>query len=208
MNGIPDMPRVTLHPGEHVVTKEVTLISTLLGSCVAVCLWDPVARVSGMNHFMLVNRRYARNIPVNISDAGRYGVHSMELLINDMMREGADRKRLRAKAFGGGAVIELGCKENFLCVGDINVRFIREFLETEKIPLEAADLGGELGRVIRFRTDTWTVYRKFIVKTATENIERKELGYWRRKLEEHEKKADEVILFDSKDDTWKNKKTD
>jgi chemotaxis protein CheD len=187
--------RVVLHPGDHYATNEDVMISTLLGSCVAACLYDPVARVAGMNHFLLANRRYAKNMPVNITDAGRYGVHAMELLINDMYRLGADKKRIKAKAFGGGAVLDTIATDNFLCVGEVNERFIREFLKTESIPLEAEDLGGKQGRVIRFRTGTYAVYRKYIVGGATEKIEKQERGYWEKEIVDHESKQDQVFLF-------------
>jgi chemotaxis protein CheD len=195
---IPAMPKITVHPGEQYVTDKPELITTLLGSCVAVCLFDPVAKVAGMNHFLLANRRYSREMPVAISEAGRYGINAMELLINALLHIGARKDRLRAKAFGGGNVLNSVSCDNFTCVGDINERFIREFLKTENIMLESEDLGGERGRVIKFRTDTYAVYRRFIVKNATVALEKKERGYWKKTIELHQK-ADEtksdVILF-------------
>ena len=104
---VPFHSRVTIRPGEHKVTKETMVFSTLLGSCVSACLYDPVSRVSGMNHFLLANRRYARNLPLNVTDAGRYGINAMELLINDMMKLGAVKARLKAKVFGGRGRVEL-----------------------------------------------------------------------------------------------------
>src|SRR5665647_2303892 len=77
---------VTLEPGELFASREPVTISTLLGSCVAACLYDPVNNVVGMNHFLLSSRRYSRDLPNFISEAGRYGIHAMELLINEMMR--------------------------------------------------------------------------------------------------------------------------
>lgn len=195
---IPVMPKVSLNPGEQFATKDVCVISTLLGSCVAACLWDPVAKVSGMNHFLLANRRYAREMPLNLTEAGRYGVQSMEMLINAMIHLGADKRRIRAKAFGGGQVLETLSKNNFNCVGGVNERFIREFLKTEGIPLESEDLGGELGRVIRFRTDTYTVYRRFVRKASTFLVEKEERGYWKKTIEKRQKeeeKGGDVILF-------------
>ena len=190
------LKRIEIHPGEHHASKEPVLYSTLLGSCVSACLYDPGSGVAGVNHFLLANRRYARNMPVSVTDAGRYCVHAMELLINDMMRLGADRRRLKAKAFGGGAVLKDITDDNFLCVGDVNVRFIREFLNTEGIQLTAEDLGGTQGRVIRFRTDTFAVYRKYIVAKETVQIEKQELGYWKRTIKkEEEEKAGAIVFF-------------
>jgi chemotaxis protein CheD len=192
---LPQMEKVTLHPGERYASAKPTLITTLLGSCVAACLYDPVAHVAGMNHFLLANKRYARNMPISVTEAGRYGVNAMELLINDMIHLGAEKKRIRAKVFGGGAVLDNFCKDNFQCVGDVNERFIREFLKTESIPLEAEDLGGTKGRVIRFRTDTYAVYRRYIMKITTAVEEKKEHGYWRHSIEENQAKEGDILLF-------------
>ncbi len=196
MNAPEGMRRVVLHPGDHLATKEPTLVSTLLGSCVSACLYDPVAGVAGMNHFLLATRRYSRNLPMGVTDAGRYGVHAMELLINDMIRLGAERKRIKAKAFGGGAVLTDVSDDNFLCVGDVNERFIREFLKTENIELTAEDLGGTKGRIIRFRTDTFAVFRKYIVSEDTVMLERKERGFWQKSIERTEGAPPPIILFD------------
>ncbi|MCP4754946.1 MAG: chemotaxis protein CheD, partial [Proteobacteria bacterium] len=133
---------VTLSPGDYYVTDQDAVLSTLLGSCISACLYDPVNKVVGMNHFLLSRVGYSK-VPLYFTNAGRYGVHAMELVINGMLKLGAKRKYLKAKAFGGGNVLssEFENGDNF-SVGDINVRFIREFLATEKIPLLASDLGG------------------------------------------------------------------
>lgn len=194
---IPDMPKVVIHPGERYVIKGDCVISTLLGSCVAACLYDPVARVAGMNHFLLANKRYAREMPLTITEAGRYGVQAMELLINDMLRLGAGKSRIRAKVFGGGNVLQTMSRDNFACVGSVNARFIREFLKNEGIPIESEDLGGELGRVIRFRTDTYAVYRRFIKKAATFIVETKEHTYWEKSIKKHvaEEGGEKGVIF-------------
>jgi chemotaxis protein CheD len=198
MKELDGLERVIVYPGQQEVARGAPVVlGTLLGSCVAVCLYDPVAGIAGMNHFMLANRRYARGLPINITEAGRYGVYAMELLINAMMAAGADRKRLEAKAFGGGAMLRGLGQDNFECVGEINVRFVLEFLKTEGIALTASDLGGDRGRVIRFRTDNFKVYRRFIIEQAAARIERREHGFWERAIAEHDRQqADEqVILF-------------
>ncbi len=189
---------MTLKPGEHYASADPCLFSTLLGSCVAVCLYDPTAKVAGMNHFLLANRRYARKLPLSMTEAGRYGVHSMEILINALLALGADKRRLTAKAFGAGAVLDVKSNDNFSCVGEVNERFIREFLKTEAIYAAAMDLGGSLGRVIRFRTDTYTVYRRFIRPEATKQVEKREHGYWRLEVDRGEQRLGHVTLFKDK----------
>ncbi len=164
------------------------MIRTLLGSCVAACLYDPVKGVVGMNHFMLSNRRYARNIPTVLSEAGRYGIHAMELLINEMLKMGAKRQNLRAKAFGGGS-INLGTeiKDNFFCVGEVNIRFIREFLKNDGIPLVAEDLGGEKARIIHFLYDDFSVHVKKIGKATASNLVQNERQFWLKTIENQER---------------------
>ena len=176
--------RVVLSPGEYFASEKKVIISTLLGSCVAACLWDEQNRVVGMNHFLLAHRRYAKNEPVCHTEAGKYGIHSMELLINEMMKLGAHRENLRAKAFGGASVLDISRRDNFSCVGEVNSRFIVEFLQTDGIPLVASDLGGDVGRVIHFVSDDFSVYSRKMRKTAQERIVEEEQGFWKRSIKE------------------------
>lgn len=189
-----ELPRVDVQPGERYATNGARDLRTLLGSCVSACLYDPVARVAGLNHFLLAAPHYSRNMPFTATDAGRYGIHAMELLINDMVKLGASRLRLNAKVFGGASLLGFSCEDNFLCVSDINQRFVREYLATERIPIVSEDLGGQLGRVIHFHSDSFRVYRRFIQRRATTVIEEKERKYWRIALEE-KPEGGEPILF-------------
>jgi chemotaxis protein CheD len=188
--------RVTINAGEFYVTNEDVLITTLLGSCVSACLYDPYNRISGMNHFMLSNKRYSKEMPVSITEAGRYGVNSMELLINDMLKRGAERGRLKAKAFGGGSVLKTSnlSASSFLAVGDVNVRFIREFLQNEQIPLVSCDLGGMAGRVVYFDTGDFSVYVRKMAKTGGRLV-RSEEKYWRKSIQTQEETETQVDLW-------------
>jgi chemotaxis protein CheD len=178
---------VTIEPGEYFTSNEKIIISTLLGSCVSACLWDPVHKIAGMNHFLLSSKRYKKNNPVCVSEAGRYGVHAMELVINDMLQLGASRKYLNAKVFGGGNVLNGTVSDsNFFCVGDVNVRFIKEFLDTEKIPIISSDLGGDNGRIVRFDTNTYNVFVRKIRKTDAIPIENRDRNFWKKSLKEQE----------------------
>src|SRR5580658_1868975 len=89
----------SIHIGEIFASREPAVVRTVLGSCIAVCLRDPVAGVGGMNHFLLPYGGH------NELASARYGIHAMELLINDCMKVGADRAKLEAKVFGGGHVL-------------------------------------------------------------------------------------------------------
>ena len=134
---------VKILPGEYLATSGDLVLLTLLGSCVAACLHDPVARVGGMNHFML-----PEGSGVNLLGASaRYGVYAMEVLLNRLLQQGASRARLQAKVFGGGNMLR-GVARNH--VGEQNVRFVREYLAREGIPIGAEDLNGARPRKVGF----------------------------------------------------------
>lgn len=114
-------------------------ITTILGSCVATCLWDPVARVGGMNHFLVPEGASGSHTSAS------FGVNAMELLINALAKIGADRRRLRAKVFGGARMIA-----GLTDVGSHNATFVKEFLSLEGIPLDGESLGGTQARRVEF----------------------------------------------------------
>jgi chemotaxis protein CheD len=187
MKNWPADKKVTLHPGEHHVERRAQMmISTLLGSCVAACLYDPVLRIIGMNHFLLANNRYTKEMPLLASEAGRYGIYAMELLVNNMLKFGAQRRNLRAKVFGGGNVLPMVSKDdNFFAVGEVNSRFVLEFLRTERIPITGQGLGGNHGRVIHFISTDFSVFVKPIPINRTIEVEMREKNYWKKEVTEH-----------------------
>lgn len=137
------MRRINIVQGDHqVVTKPDIVLSTLLGSCIAVCLHDPVAKVGGMNHFLLGEPGGDHQ---QTSEMQRYGVHAMELLINGLMAVGAVRDRLRAHIYGGANMIS-GLGQ----IGSSNASFARRFMETEGISIGHCDLGGKNARRVEF----------------------------------------------------------
>ncbi len=136
-----DLPerRVNIVRGEQHVTDDAGLcVTTLLGSCVAACLADPVAGVGGMNHFLLPGA----------DGEGRgtqYGVHAMELLVNALLQRGARRERLQAKLFGGARMVR-----GLTDVGAQNAQFATRFIQREHITLGPGSLGGDAGRRVQF----------------------------------------------------------
>ena len=131
---------VKVLPGEYFVHHEDMLLLTTLGSCIAVCLWDRNARVGGMNHFML---------PSSSAESGRYGPYAMEVLINALMKQGAQRMTLEAKVFGGAHVLNSSGTDN-MKVGQRNTEFALNYLATERIPVVVKDVEGECPRTICF----------------------------------------------------------
>lgn len=127
--------RITVMQGQvRVGSGQPEILTTVLGSCIACCLYDPVAQVGGMNHFLLAEP----------SGGGRgviadetYGLYLMELLVNEMMKRGAVKKRMKAHLYGG-ANMHAGMTR----IGDANARFARQFLQDEGIPVVRCDTGG------------------------------------------------------------------
>jgi chemotaxis protein CheD len=179
-------PRIIIDPGESYVTRKDEIISTLLGSCVAVCLYDPINHVMGMNHFLLARQHPAHNTALLASEEGRYGIHAMELLINQMLKLGAERDNLKAKAFGGGDVLKLGNRtRGGASIGAINCEFITTFLKTEHIPLVASSLGGQIGRNIFFLAHDFSVYVKKIEHTEELTVIKLEQRFLKKKSNVH-----------------------
>ncbi len=145
--------RISITVGEIHASAVPCQISTLLGSCVSACLWDPETRIGGMNHFLL---------PESDAAGARFGVHAMEILINKLMALGASRRRLVAKAFGAANV----SVARLLPVAAQNATFVREYLKREGIPLVSERLGGVAPRSITFDTATGTVWVLPVGKAA------------------------------------------
>jgi chemotaxis protein CheD len=143
-----DRNAVKVLPGEFFVSGEDIVLSTVLGSCVSACMWDPGARVGGMNHFMLPGDAGQAGSGTDLLGlAGRYGVFAMEQLINELIKRGARKASLEVKLFGGGAVLK-----NFtsLNVGERNAQFVLDFLRTEGIRVASQDLLDVFPRRVAF----------------------------------------------------------
>ena len=133
-----------VQPGAWVVDSEKPL-STLLGSCVAVCLFDPLMKIGGINHFMLPEMGRSKNSDVDSLLSGSY---AMEALLNALLIKGAKKLRLQAKAFGGGTIIDTD--GGSLSIGMRNANFAKEWLVREGIPLRSSDFLGPWSRKIVF----------------------------------------------------------
>ncbi|WP_179300264.1 chemotaxis protein CheD [Pseudothioclava arenosa] len=150
-NGFEQAPRY-LSQGEFAIgDARATPLTTILGSCVSACLFDPVRGVGGMNHFLLPEQ------PKGSVSAASFGAHAMELLINELIKAGAERRNLRAKVFGGARMISSASD-----VGRRNARFIQEFLAREAIDCVSHSLGGTTARKIIFWPESGRVRQKLL----------------------------------------------
>lgn len=152
--------RVYIAQGEHAVLQGAdAVISTLLGSCVAVCLWDPVIGVGGMNHFLLPDEG---GFPSGMSG---YGANAMELVVNGLIQHGAIRSRFRAKIFGGAEMVA-----GLSGIGKMNGAFATRYLERERIPCTSLSLGGTRARRVEFWPADGRARMKFLADTVPNTV--------------------------------------
>ncbi len=145
-----------LYPAGIFVSKEPAIVSTVLGSCISVCLYDPVLRTGGMNHFML---------PLWNGQglaSPKYGNIAIARLIEKMMELGSIKRNLVAKVFGGAEIIQTRIKQ--FNIGERNIILAKELLAQENIPILKMSVGDILGRNIIYYTGTGSVLQKFIQK--------------------------------------------
>lgn len=179
---------ISIYIGEYYASSEPVVIHTVLGSCVAVCLYDPISRIGGMNHILMPGRADMEHFDC----AARYGINAMELLINKIMNLGGKRHQMAAKVFGGANILRSISKEN--SPGKKNVEFILEFLRIEAIRIVSRDLGGENSRSIYFHNDTGEVLLKRLPPLCRSHIAAKEKAVIKR-IEKDAEKAGEITLF-------------
>jgi chemotaxis protein CheD len=167
-----DMEASKIVPGEYYVTRRDMVLVTVLGSCVAACIRDKTNGIGGMNHFMLPKSTHEKAGWVSAS--ARYGAYAMEVMINQILKQGAKRENLEAKVFGGGAVIK---NMNAMNVGDDNAKFALEYLRKERIPVIAEDLLGVLPRKVYFFPATGKVLVKKLNSLPNDTIIVREQEY-------------------------------
>lgn len=137
--------RVYLQPGQFFASAEASLVTTILGSCVAVCLWDETTRIGGLNHFLLPHWSGGGNA------SPRFANVATQKLLDAVLGLGARRQALQAKVFGGASVVE-AFRASGHPLGSKNVTVARELLEQARIPVVASDVGGRHGRKLLLET--------------------------------------------------------
>lgn len=176
-------------PGEFYVSgSPQEEIVTTLGSCIAACIRDPLARFGGMNHFLLPDSRWAKDTsPALIHANNSYGLFAMESLINKILQLGGRRDRLEVKVTGGGRIG--GCSS----VGDRNIQFIRDFLALDGLRCLAEDVGGPYPRKVRYDPVSGRLLVKKLAPLSEPLVLEREAAY--RQAVELGSVAGEVELF-------------
>ena len=139
---VPTLVQRHVVQGDYEVTDDPDVVlTTVLGSCVACCVHDSAIGIGGMNHFLLPDT-------VNEVSGGehrRYGVHLMELLLNELYKRGARRETIEIKVFGGANVVK-GLSD----IGAQNVAFAKQFLASEELKYAGGHVGGDKARRVQF----------------------------------------------------------
>ena len=168
-----DCNAAKISPGEYYYTDKDMVIVTVLGSCVSACIRDSISGIGGMNHFMLPDSAAAdKDSPV--SESMRYGTYAMEVLINQLLRNGARRENLEAKIFGGGNVLKSFTTMN---VGDRNAIFVRKFLKEERIRVISEDLLDIYPRKVYYFPKTGRVLVKKLKNMHNDTLVQREEAY-------------------------------
>lgn len=153
-----DIGNYYLHPGNLFAHSEPHIVSTILGSCVAVCLFDPVLKIGGINHYLLPfwNKE---GLPTP-----KYGNVAIQRLVEKMIALGSNKKHLEAKIFGGASQFE-NSNSAMLNVGQRNIQIAIDLLNKENIRILGKDVGNTQGRRVLYMTNMGKVKVRMIQST-------------------------------------------
>ncbi len=169
-----DMPAAKILPGEFYVSNQGEIISTVLGSCISACIRDKFTGVGGMNHFMLPSSAEQSDSWSNskVSASARYGEWAMEYLLNEIYKNGGQKRNLEVKIFGGGKILK-----SMTDIGHKNIVFVLEFLAREGLEVVSQDVGDDCPRKVLYFSDTGKVKMKRLRSIHNETIEKREKAY-------------------------------
>ena len=178
---------VKLLPGQYYATASDKALVTILGSCVAACIFDQEKKIGGMNHFMLPGLKAVKEVHADDLNC-RYGNWAMEYLINEVLKNGAARSNLKIKLFGGGKIIS-----SMTDIGEGNIRFAQAYVEEESLRLVSQDVGGPWPRKVVFHPQSGRAQVKKLRQMHNNTIEQREVRYL-HDIEEQDNKTD-IELF-------------
>jgi chemotaxis protein CheD len=164
-----ELKKHTVFPGQFIITSVPTLISTVLGSCVSVCLWDKVSNIGAMNHYLLPGT------PEDDAGDPNRGLTSTPMLIRSLLNRKVKLENLEAKVFGG--CNSLYKNNDTFKVGERNITMALDILKSYNIAVTAQHVGGAYGRKIVFNTATGKVRMRLLIKTDTDINEKIDKGF-------------------------------
>lgn len=187
---------IKLLPGDYCACQGEEMMVTVLGSCISACIFERKLRIGGMNHFMLpVDRRYLdRRQLISVDDdsaACRYGNVAMERLINEIVRLGGRRENMEVKIFGGA---QITCAATD--IGSYNIRFVRDYLHIEDMPIISEDVGGVYPRKVYYIPTTHEVFVKKIGRDNDGFVMEREVEYLTNLRDCREETEGSVVFLD------------
>lgn len=136
------------------ITDDISAeFKTFVGSCVAICLYDPDSHVAGMAHILLPKNNQNKPI-INREDAGKYADEAIKVILTKMVSKGANLKRIKAKMAGGATIFSHESKANMFNIGSRNINEVKNILREKNIQLVSEDIGLNFGRWVRFQVGT------------------------------------------------------
>lgn len=170
------VPAAKILPGQFYVSNKGEMIVTVLGSCISACIRDPQRKIGGMNHFMLPTTGAGGSSDAWQKDVtslpSRYGEWAMEFLINEILKQGGNKKNLEVKIFGGGKILQ-----NMTDIGERNIRFAKEFLANEGLKIDSQDVGDLCPRKVLYFSDSGKVKLKRLRSIHNDTIQAREKAY-------------------------------
>lgn len=165
-----DILSAKILPGQFYVTKDNEAIVTVLGSCISACIRDPKSGVGGMNHFMLPSDNGGGI--TKLSDSARYGNFAMEMLINEILKNGGKKENLEVKITGGGKILR-----NMTDIGKRNIEFAISYVKTEGLNLISSDVGSTHPRKVYYFPETGRVRVKKLRALHNDTVIERETDY-------------------------------
>lgn len=171
-----NIPAAKITPGEHYVTGKGELITTVLGSCITVCVHDVIQGIGGMNHFSLSSnptRVHSSQEFSSFDSLAISGIAVMEKLVDSILTNGGKRKNLGVKVFGGADLEDADSG-----VGEMNVSFIANYITKEKYCLQSFDVRGTYPRKVLYYPDTGRVLVRMLHKLPNHTLQNRERDYF------------------------------
>jgi chemotaxis protein CheD len=166
---VSELKRFDVFSGKYIITSAPALLTTILGSCVSVCLWERELTMAGMNHYLLPGT------PEDKTGNMDRGITSIRLLIESMLNRKAQIKNLEAKVFGGCNSLNPNC--NLFKTGELNVAVAFQVLKEYNIRVNASNVGGCHGRKIVFNSNTGKVRMRLLGESGAAINERIGQGF-------------------------------
>ncbi len=186
-----DIFAAKIMPGEYYVSVHGEMVATVLGSCVAACVRDPVSGIGGMNHFMLPDNTLHHSggwENTLVSSETRYGNIAMERLINVIIANGGIRSNLEIKVFGGGKVLNMATD-----IGAKNIDFVKQYIDKEGFTIETEDVGDMYPRKVQYFPLSGRVRVKKLYRLHNETVIKREADYV--DTLKHEKLTGKIDIF-------------